>query len=84
MSYASKNGWDKFDIWVHVEEYQADLDEEARKAGFTVTWPATREGLRDNKSKVTIVAPSGEGGEFNCWLLLWSEQSVEDYFREHF
>lgn len=84
MSFATKNGWDKFDIYAYVEEYQADLDEGARKAGFTVTWPATREGLRDNKSKVTIVAPSGEGGEFNCWLLLWSQQSVEDYFWKNF
>lgn len=84
MNHAQKNGWDKFDVYLYPEMYQADLDEEARAVGFTVAWPKTIDGLRDSKSKVRITAPSGEGGDFSCWLLLSSGQTVEDFFWKHF
>ena len=77
-------GWDMFDIYLYVEEYQADLDADAKSAGYTVTWPATREGLRSMSSKVVIFSPDGDGGEFSCWALLSSKQSVKEFFKEWF
>lgn len=84
MNHAQKNGWDKFDVYLYPEMYQADLEEGAQNAGFTVAWPRTIHELRDIQTKIRITAPSGEGGDFSCWLLLWSGKSVEDFFWENF
>ena len=79
-----KTGWDRFDVYLYIDEYMCDRDDEATDAKFTIVWPATLDKTREAGAKVRITAPSGEGGTFDCWAFLTSKMSIEDFFWANF